>query len=187
MARGVTGFMRQVARTGGRIAPVAPLIAAIALPAPAMADAPAPFWQGVRRVQVLCLVTDARGSNAGPLRDTLCRAARDRAAIGAPVPVTMLAQPGAPVLDAGAVTLLVHASVTDTRAGALMAVSVRPYRNQIQDGGPLFGTAPRAALIRGARDDAAIAALVGPAIDETLPWHPPAGPRRVPGRGAGSR
>ncbi len=175
MMRGPQGIVgRAICGTTGFA--VSALLAASAVSA---ATVP-PLWDGVRRVQVLCLVTDGRGVDTGPLHQTLCRKVRDRTAIGSPVPVTVLAQPGSEVLDASALTLLVQASLSDTPDGRLMALSVRPYRNQAGDGGTLFGAPPRAAALRGAASASAIDALVETAIGETVPWHAPPGAKRLP-------
>ena len=133
--------------------------------APAGASTPALIWNGVARVNVLCLVQTDKGVERGALHDRLCNRVRDTASAGSPAPVGIIA-PGDPaVLSPDSVTLLVQASA---RRG-LLAFSVRPYRNS---GAPiLFTAAPRAVQLSGAAGLAQeFEAALDAALSETLPW-----------------
>jgi hypothetical protein len=158
-------------------ATLALLCAAGLAPSAAAASTPSPFWQGVTRVQILCLVRTEAGVDTGPLHDRLCGRVAELAGEGAPAPVASLA-PGDPkVLAADAVTILVHFNAERTAAGPLLALSLRPYRASADAGGLLFSAAPRAVPLA---DSAALDAALHAALSETLPWqNRPAGPRPI--------
>lgn len=145
--------------------------------AAARAATPTLLWQGVARVQVLCLVRTEVGTDSGPLRDRLCGRVAALAGEGAPAPVTILA-PGDPkVLAADSVTLLAHFNVERGPAGPLVALSLRPYRASAEAGGLLFAAAPRAVPLA---DSAALDSALSGALSETLPWRArPAGPQPI--------
>jgi predicted secreted protein len=142
---------------------------AAAIPAvPTNAATPPLIWRDVARLHILCLV--AGGADGA----RICAHARDIAAAGAPVPVSVIAAGDPAVLAPDSLTLLVHVAID----GRLAALSVRPFRNDGQ-AGQLFGAAPRAVAIGGGEDaGAALARPLRAALAETLPWLAmPAGPR----------
>jgi hypothetical protein len=151
------------------------LCAAGLVPSGAAASTPSRFWQGVARVQILCLVTTEAGVDSGALRDRLCGRVAALAGEGAPAPVAMLALGDPKVLAPDAVTILAQFNAERGAAGPLLALSLRPYRASGDSGGLLFSAAPRAVPLA---DQAAIDAALRAALSETLPWQaPPAGPR----------
>ncbi|HYW15265.1 MAG TPA: hypothetical protein VE891_03810 [Allosphingosinicella sp.] len=138
---------------------------------PAQASTPAPIWQNVVRVNVLCLVQTESGVDTGALHNRICNSVRDRAAAGSPAPVGIVAMGDPAVLSPGSLTLLVQASAQR----GLLAFSIRPYRNSGE--AMLFTAAPRAVPLAGAQAKEFEAAL-GAALSETLPWlSRPAGAR----------
>lgn len=129
---------------------------------------PAPVWQGIRRVRILCLINSDRGVVTGELHDRLCTRARDLVASGAPVPV-QVAQPGAPeIMQADSLTILVHVSITGTGEDRLAALAIRPWRNDPASG-MLFAAAPHAVRL-GSDPLAALEPALRSAIAETVPW-----------------
>lgn len=130
------------------------------------------IWADVRQVQVLCLVNTARGVDAGALHQGVCEHARSTIARVAPVPVSVVRLGDPEVLKPDTVTILVHVAITGNGAERLAALTVRPFRNAPNDGGQLFGAAPRA--VRAGESDrtaiAAIASALNAAIADTLPW-----------------
>lgn len=129
------------------------------------------IWQGVTGIGVLCLVTTEKGVDTGALRDRLCTRVRDIAKAGSPAPVAVIAIGDRSILAPDRVTLLVHASVRADAGRRLMAFSIRPYRNDADDPGLLFGAEPRAIALspspngRDGLDDALAQSLA-----QTLPW-----------------
>jgi hypothetical protein len=153
------------------------LCAAGLAPSAAAASTPSPFWQGVTRVQILCLVRTEAGVDTGPLRDRLCGRVAALAGEAAPAPVAALA-PGDPKLLApDAVTILAHFNSERSAAGPLLAFSLRPFRASADAGSLLFSAAPRAVPLA---DAAALDAALHAALSETVPWQSrPAGPRPI--------
>lgn len=130
------------------------------------------FWADVRQVSVLCLVNTPRGVDAGELHRGVCEHARSTVAHVAPVPVSVIRLGDPEVLKPDTITILVHVAITGNGADRLAALSVRPFRNASDNGGQLFGAAPRAARV-GASDRAALAAItpeLAAALADTLPW-----------------
>ena len=143
------------------------------VPTPPMeARSPLPLvWQGVGRVSVLCLVVTDRGVDSGPLHQRLCAAVATAARAGAPVPVEIVGVGDASLLAAETVTLLVHARVQQVADAPVMAFSIRPFRNRVDDAGVLFGAAPRSvSLADGAAVNTDLESAVRAALLETLPW-----------------
>lgn len=135
---------------------------------PAAASVPL-VWQGVGKVGVACLVNTDRGVDTGPLRSDLCDQVRSIAAAGAPVPVEIAAIGGG-ALAPDTVTLLVHASVERIAGQRIMALSIRPFRND-GGGGVLFAAAPRAiALGDRATTTARLRDAATAMLADTLPW-----------------
>lgn len=133
----------------------------------------APMWRDVTALHVTCQVHTARGVDSGALTTSLCDTVRIAAARGAPVPVSV-ARLGGEALAPGVVTLLVHATVAPVRGAPVMALSIRPFRNDGGEAAQLFAAPPRAVA---ADDPAALAAAVRTILAETLPWQ--AGQRRT--------
>jgi hypothetical protein len=161
-------------RTGSGIGALA--MAALAVATPASADTRSLLWQDVTRVGVACLVNTDRGVDTGPLHDRLCARVRALAALNAPMPITAVRIGDPQILDAGTITLLVHASTRGTPGGGMMAISIRPYRNA-EGSGQLFGGEPRV-VATGATDAQLDAALSVP-LSQILPWRSAPGPRRI--------
>lgn len=144
---------------------------------PAAAATPPLLWQKVARVQLLCLVRTPAGVETGRLHERICGRAARFAAEGAPAPVSQVRLGDPLVLDADAVTILVHANVESGRSGPLLALSLRPFRASAEAGSLLFAAAPRAVPLA---DEAALDAALRGALAETLPWlGRPAGPRSI--------
>ena len=141
---------------------------------PANASTPALIWQGVAKVNVLCLVQTEAGVDTGALHDRICNSVRNAAAAGSPAPVGIIAIGDPAVLSPDSVTLLVQASA---RSG-LLAFTVRPYRNNAP---LLFTAAPRAVPLAASAGAAKeLEGALGAALSETLPWlSRPAGARPV--------
>ena len=173
-----------------RIAAVSSL-ALLAMPGAAIAD-PAPpqprqtataglpaLWRDIASVGVTCLIHTPRGVDTGVLHDQLCAAVRAQAARGAPVPVAAAA-PGGAALAPGRVTLLVQGGVSEVRGAAVLALSIRAYRNG-NEAGQLFAAPPRAVPLG---DRAALEAAIRALLADTLPWQTAAqgGARRLPDR-----
>lgn len=134
----------------------------------AVAGMPAPIWQDVRRIHILCLINSDQGVVAGELHDRLCARARDLVATGAPAPV-QVAQLGDPaIMQTDSLTLLVHVSISGTGDDRLAALAVRPWRNDPASG-MLFAAAPRAVRV-GSDPLAALESALGAAIIATIPW-----------------
>ncbi len=146
-----------------------------ALTTPASASTPAPIWQDIARVNVLCLVQTDSGVDTGTLHNRICNGVRDAAAAGSPAPVGIIAIGDPAVLSAGSLTLLVQASAQR----GLLAFSIRPYRNSGE--AMLFTAAPRALPLAAAAGPAKeLEAALGAALSETLPWlNRPAGARPI--------
>jgi hypothetical protein len=144
--------------------------AAVAMTASVAAYMPTQMWTNVKRVQILCNVAGGPGIDHVAMTAQLCREVKRLASKGAPLPVATIAIGDPAVLASDAVTLLVHASVTDQPNGRLMAFSLRPYRSS-DPAGLLFGAVPRVAPMSaaGAAGPALDAALAA-ALSETLPW-----------------
>lgn len=151
--------------------------AAVSGPGPAIArdDAtaavpgmPAPIWQDVRQIQILCLINSDQGVVAGELHDRLCARVRDLAAAGAPAPVRVAAFGDPAIMQPDSLTLLVHVSISGAGGDRLAALAVRPWRNDPASG-MLFAAAPRAARV-GSDPLAALEPALRAAIIETIPW-----------------
>lgn len=156
------------------------IIGATMLSQAATANVPPPLWQNVTGLGVLCLVSTDRGVDTGALHDRVCARARAITAAGAPVPVAARQLGDREILAPGTVTLMVHARATPADGRQLLALSIRPFRNDHSTQDMLFGAAPRAVLLGD--DDAALDAAIAEALDETLPWREP-GARPLPGSG----
>lgn len=150
----------------------------------AQASTPSLTWAGAERVGVQCVISSTLGG-AQDLRSALCERVRALASVGAPVPVGIIGAGDPALLNAGTVTLLVHASLRDAASltpgasGRLLAFSIRPFRVSAENA-VLFGAAPQMVLLKtsnleGGTADAAISA----ALSELLPWRATA-----PGAGA---
>ena len=138
------------------------------------------LWQGVERLNLLCLVSGDSGVDTA-LQDSICEAARSLASVGAPMPVAIIAQGDPAVLAPASVTLLIHGSVHTDSGERLLAFHLRPYRASADDSGLLFGAAPRAVRLQaGDADRRALEEALRAALAETLPWLArPAGPRPI--------
>lgn len=142
-------------------------------PSNVAASPPPAMWRDLAAIQILCLVHTPQGVDSGSFTDDLCQLARHAAAAGSALPVTALKLGDPRLLQGDALTLLVHASIADTPAGPIAAVSVRPYRHMEENSGLLFAAAPRAApladrdhITRNSPLDRALRA----AMADTLPW-----------------
>ena len=137
----------------------------------AAATTPTLMWQGAARVQILCLITTEQGIERGPLHAALCERVRDIAATGAPTPVAVVEHGDVALLAHDAVTLLVHGRVDSTADSRLLAFTIRPYRNDADGSGTLFGAAPRAVELPTSNEiDAALERPLRAALAEILPW-----------------
>jgi hypothetical protein len=172
----VHGFIR---RASAAVALASAVGAAFGAHEAAGAATPSPFWSGLARINVLCLVRTEAGVDESRLTPRICSSVRDIAARNAPVPVGIIA-PGDPaILSPDSVTLLVHASVQGDERGRLIAFHIRPYRNSTDQ--LIFAAAPRAArLADSAAADKGLEAALSAALSETLPWlGAAAGPRSI--------
>jgi len=134
----------------------------------AMPGMPAPIWQDVRRIHILCLINSDRGVVAGDMHDRLCARARDLVAAGAPVPVEVAA-PGDPaIMQPDSLTLLVHVSISGAGDDRLAALAIRPWRNDPASG-MLFAAAPHAVRL-GSDPLTALEPALRTAIADTVPW-----------------
>lgn len=164
--------------TVGRVSAALVALAALGgapIAAPVHSSTPAPVWQDISRVNVLCLVQTEAGVETGKLHNRICNGVRDAAAAGAPAPVGIIAIGDPAVLSPDSVTLLVQASARN----GLLAFSIRPYRSAQE--AMLFTAAPRAVPLAGAAGQAReFEAALGAALSETLPWlSRPAGARPI--------
>ena len=160
-------------------AAAAALVAGVEGAGAAQATLPPPMWRDVSSLRIHCLTTGESGVSDAELAQRLCGLVRDLASTGAPVPVAAIG-PGDPALLApGTVTLLVHASITPSPAGELLAFSIRPYRNSADADPLLFAAAPRAVLLAGTDWERRLDAALLAALTETLPWRPRPGPRPI--------
>ena len=152
-----------------------------AIATPAAASTPTLMWGGAKRVNILCNVAGGPGIDHVTLTKQLCGNVQRLASEGSPLPVGTIALGDPAVLASDAVTLLVHASVTNQKQGSLLAFSMRPYRTSSDQNAILFGAAPRVATIStsGAASPSLDAALEA-ALSETLPWLArPSGPQPI--------
>ncbi len=159
------------------------IVAALALAASAgasTASTPTLIWTDAKRVNILCNVAGGPGIDHIALTTRLCRHVAQIAAKGAPVPVRTIAIGDPAVLAGDAVTLLVHASVSQHGQDRLLAFSVRPYRLSDQ-ADVLFGAVPRVARLSSSGiPDAALDAALAAALSETVPWLTrPQGPQAI--------
>ena len=172
----VHGFIR---RGRAAVALASAMGAAFGVHGAAGAATPAPFWSGLDRINVLCLVRSEAGVDEIRLTPRICSSVRDMAARNAPIPVGVIA-PGDPaILSPDSVTLLVHASVQSDERGRLLAFHIRPYRNSTDQ--LIFAAAPRAArLADSPAVDKELEGALSAALSETLPWlSAAAGPRSI--------
>ena len=162
---------------GSSVRACAALVLISAFGTAAVGSTPAPIWQDVARVNVMCLVQTESGVDRGTLHNRICNSVRDAAAAGSPAPVQVIALGDPAMLSPDSVTLLVQAS-TDGSGGRLLAFSIRPYRSQSE--AMLFTAAPRAVPLAGAGPAKEFEAALGDALSETLPWlSRPAGARPI--------
>jgi len=146
------------------------LCASGAAPATAEASTPSLMWRDLRAVNVQCLV-QASKLNTKDLEAALCERIRAIAAEGAPVPIKRVTFGDPAILAAGTVTLLVHASVEPSGDRLALNFAIRPIRPSSPDSEVYFGTAPKLALLAGARDlGPSIDSALSSALAELLPW-----------------
>lgn len=143
----------------------------MAIATPAAGSTPTLMWGGAKRVNILCNVAGGPGIDHVTLTRQLCASVQRLASKGSPLPVETIVLGDPAVLASDAVTLLVHASVTNQKQGSLLAFSIRPYRASSDQNAVLFGAAPRVATIpaSAAASPSLDSALQG-ALSETLPW-----------------
>ena len=140
-------------------------------PATADASTPSLMWRDLRAVGVQCLVQSSAKLNSKDLEAALCERIRAIAADGAPVPVRRVTFGDPAILAAGAVTLLVHASVEPSGDRLALNFAIRPIRPSSPDSEVYFGTAPRLANLAGARElGPSIDSALSSALGELLPW-----------------
>lgn len=162
-----------------RVLPLA-CLATATLPAAAPASSPTLLWSGAKRVNVLCNVAGGPGIDHVALTRQLCRAVEQGVVRGSPFPVRTIALGDPEVLAADAVTLLVHGSIVEQSGTRMLAFHIRPYRVTNEQAQVLFGTPPRAALLpRGGLGGAGLAAAIGAALAEVLPWRSGPAVRRL--------
>lgn len=133
---------------------------------------PPPMWRDIASVQILCLVHTPQGVDSGSFTADLCVRAREAAMVGASVPVASVELADPAILKADALTLLVHASIADSPAGPIAAMTVRPFRN-MSDDGLLFAAAPRAVLLTDRNRisrNSSLDRVLQAAMADTLPW-----------------
>jgi hypothetical protein len=148
---------------------------------PAVAATPPLSWQGVKRLQILCLVATNRPSDRESLQRKLCEHVRIISAQGAPVPVETLELGDPKLIDPANATLLVHAHVQQMGGEQLLVLSIRNYRTGGGETDTIFGAPPRAVPLRdGQGADAALQEALRATLSETVPWLArPAGPRPI--------
>ncbi len=155
-------------------------VACAPLSADAQSSPPPALWRDVGQVGVMCLVETPAGVDTGALHDRICDAALRAAGRGAPLVPVRFTTGDARMLRPRTVTLLVHAAVSRSPAGDMLAVSTRPYRNLTDDPGTLFAGAPVALPLESARrDDRLLADAMRRGLAKTLPWAPPPPVRRI--------
>ena len=139
--------------------------------ATAEAATPSLMWRDLRAVGVQCLVQSHPRLNAKDLEAALCERIRAIAAEGAPVPIKRVTFGDPAILAAGTVTLLVHASVEPSGDRLALNFAIRPIRPSSPDSEVYFGTAPKLAVLAGARDlGPSIDSALSSALAELLPW-----------------
>lgn len=124
-------------------------------------------FQGVERLQVLCLLQGENGVAPPSDSDMLCDAIVKEAGKASPVPVAAIPLGDPKVLAPASLTILVHGSVTGSRDRPLLALAMRPYRVTDGQSDILFGAPPQ--IVRF-DDEAAVRAAVGDALNHLLPW-----------------
>ncbi|NTZ42981.1 hypothetical protein G7A66_07745 [Altererythrobacter sp. SALINAS58] len=124
-------------------------------------------FQGVERLQVLCLLQGENGVAPPVERDRLCDAVVSEASRASPVPVTAIALGDPQVLAPGSLTILTHGSIAGDGGERVLVLAMRPYRVTGGQSDILFGAPPQ--VIRF-DDDPARKAAIGKALDELLPW-----------------
>jgi hypothetical protein len=147
----------------------------------AVAATPPLSWQGVKRLQILCLVATNRPADRQSLERKLCEQVRMLSAEGAPVPVETLGFGDPKLINPDNATLLVHAHVQQVGGEQLLVLSIRNYRTGGGESDTIFGAPPRAVPLRdGPAADAALKEALRATLSETVPWLArPAGPRPI--------
>jgi hypothetical protein len=148
---------------------------------PAVAATPPLSWQGVKRLQILCLVATDRPGDREALQRKLCEHVRTISAQGAPIPVETLEFGDPKLIDPANTTLLVHAHLQQVGGEQLLVLNVRNYRTGGGETDTIFGAPPRAVPMRdGPGADAALHEALRATLSETVPWLArPAGPRPI--------
>ncbi len=124
-------------------------------------------FQGVERVQVLCLVQGENGVAPAAERDILCDTIVEEATRASPVPVAAIMLGDPQVLAPASLTILAHGSITGARDQRLLALAMRPYSVTAGQSDILFGAPPQVVRLG---DKAALQAAVGEALNHILPW-----------------
>lgn len=133
-------------------------------------------YQGMERLQVLCLLKDGDALAEKPDRQRLCEAVARIAAVGTQIPVQIIATGDPEVIADDALTLLVHGGLSGDASPRRLTLVMRPYR-ATAGSDVLFGATPRSVAFD---DGASLEAAVGAALDEILPWRArPTGARRI--------
>ena len=124
-------------------------------------------FQGVERLQVLCLLQGENGIASPAERDRLCDAVVNEASEGSPVPVTAISLGDPQVLAPGSLTILTHGAIATTDAERVLVLAMRPYRVTGGQSDILFGAPPQVVRLE---DDRAVQAAIGEALSHLLPW-----------------
>lgn len=144
------------------------------LSASALVEASPPplVWQDVAAIGVQCVVKASPSAFRHDLATELCERVRRIASTGAPTAIRIIA-PGDPaILEAGRVTLLIHASAEASASGShLLAFTIRPFRVSSEQTSVLYGAAPRAVMLAGTSvEGSSLDSALEEALSETLPW-----------------
>lgn len=124
-------------------------------------------FQGVERLQVLCLLQGENGVAPPAESDKLCDAIVREAARTSPVPVAAIPLGDPQVLAPASLTILAHGAITGSRNQRLLALAMRPYRVTSGQSDILFGAPPQVVRLD---DEGALLASVGEALNHILPW-----------------
>lgn len=115
-------------------APVQPAVSAGEMPRPSSV-------LSLQRLQILCVLSADGRFDRAKLQAELCEAAAVAARRGASLPVEVIGTGDPKLLDPAALSLLVHASLTEVAGEAVLTATARGYRPGRVEA-ELFGPAP---------------------------------------------
>ncbi len=121
-------------------------------------------YQGVERLQVLCLLQTSQGLASPADRARLCESIAQMAGTGTQLPVSVIETGDPQVVAPNHLTLLVHGALD---GDGTLALTIRPYRPSVAGSDVLFGARPRMANFNDASE---VEAAISASLDEILPW-----------------